>query len=198
MDETPIIRACQTGDRDAQRLLFDQTSGRLYRFLLRFTGDPEEAFELTQETFVKGLSQIAQFDGRSSISTWLHRIAVNEALQQRRRRETLRRKVDRLASGTAGAYEVAAEMTLRLDVDDALERLSDEDRTILLLKYHEGFDYRTIAEITGSPLGTIASRLNRARDRLRTLLGDAYAPAEEEGVVAHPTKEGQSIQTDGQ
>jgi hypothetical protein len=72
-----------------------------------------------------------------------------------------------------------------MDVDAALQTLSMSDRAVLLLRYDEGHDYRTIAEVTGLPSGTIASRLNRARERLRELLKSAYGPVEEAGRAAH-------------
>jgi DNA-directed RNA polymerase specialized sigma24 family protein len=73
----------------------------------------------------------------------------------------------------------------RLDVDSALLSLSLSDRAVLLLRYQEGHDYRTIAEVTGHPPGTIASRLHRARERLGALLNSAYGRMEEAGCAGH-------------
>lgn len=152
------------------------------------TGDPDDAFDLTQDTFYKGFTRIEQFDGQSSFATWLYRIAVNEAMGHRRRSRTLRRKIETLISSARFEDEDAGAAGRRLDIEAALARLSPEDRAILLLRYQEGLDYRTIAEATGVAEGTVASRLNRARDRIRALLTKGYGPVEEKLVAAHPIK----------
>jgi RNA polymerase sigma-70 factor (ECF subfamily) len=193
VNDHELIEACRNGDRNAQRELFERTSGRVYRLLLRLTGNPDDAFDLTQETFLKGFTHIDRFDGRSSVATWLHRIAVNEALQYLRRAQTLRRKIDELAGGAATTYDATEAVTGRLDVEDALAQLPPDDRVIVLLRYQEGLDYRTITEVTGVPEGTVASRLNRARERLRNILKPCpeprrkgYASVEENRAAVHP------------
>lgn len=189
VNDRELIERCRRGDRSAQRELFERTSTRVYRLLLRLTGNPDDAFDLTQETFLKGFTHIDRFDGRSSATTWLHRIAVNEALQHLRRAQTLRRKIDELAGRAATTYDATEPVTGRLDVEDALAELPPDDRAIVLLRYQEGMDYRTIAEVTCVPEGTVASRLNRARERLRNILKQGYASLEENRVVVHPINE---------
>ena len=114
---------------------------------------------------------------------------MNEALQYLRRAQTLRRKIDELAGGAATTYDATEAVTGRLDVEDALARLPPDDRAIVLLRYQEGLDYRTITEVTGVPEGTVASRLNRARERLRNIFRQGYASVEENRVVVHPIDE---------
>ena len=85
--ERQLIDGCRRGDREAQRRLYEETSQKIYRLMLRMTRHSDDAFDLTQEAYVRALSQIDQFDARSSLTTWLYRIAVNQALQFLRRRE---------------------------------------------------------------------------------------------------------------
>lgn len=186
VNEKALVEGCRRGDREAQRNLFEQTSDRVYRLLLRMTGNQDDAFDLAQETYVKGLSQIEKFDGRSSIGTWLHRIAVNEALQFLRRRKILRLKLqEAVPSQDDGVYE-AETMTVRLDIRAALAEVEPSDRAILLLRYQDALDYRAIAEVVGCAEGTVASRLSRARDRLRDILRKSYDLREETDAGVHP------------
>lgn len=173
VNENDLIQKCRAGERDAQRELFAQTSGRIYRLLLRMTGNPDDASDLTQETYVKGLGRLDQFDGRCAIASWLYRIALNEALQHRRRKGIERTKLQALAlQRTTETHEPTTE--LRLDLEDALIELPSDDRTVLLLRYQEALDYRGMAEVLECAEGTVASRLNRARERLRAILRKSY------------------------
>lgn len=176
--EHELVARCKRGDRDAQRALYEQTSERVFPLLVRMTRSPETAEDLAQETYLKAFSSITTFDERSTVHTWLYRIAVNEALQwlRRKRPTTLDPEV---AAIRPDPRNNGHETATRLDVEAAMALLDPADRTILLLRYQEGLDYRAIADVTDIAMGTVASRLNRARDRLRGLLGD-FAPAREE------------------
>jgi len=172
VDES-LIKRCRAGDRGAQRELYEQTSLRVYRLLLRMTGNADDAADLTQDTYVKGLQRLDQFDGRSAISSWLYRIAINECLQFRRRSGSQTLKLKKLAQNLHS--ETSSPTTdLRLDVEDALAELSSDDQTVLLLKYQEGLDYRRLGEVLDCAAGTVASRLSRARERLRDMLRKSY------------------------
>lgn len=173
MTDRDLIQRCREGDREAQRHLYEQTSLRIYRLLLRMTGCPEDASDLTQETFVKGFQRLDQFDERSAIASWLYRIAVNEALQFRRRRKMSTSKLRELAMSQTDESSSSV-CDARLDLDDALAELAHDDRVLLLLRYQEGLDYRDMAEVLECANGTVASRLNRARDRLRGILQKSY------------------------
>jgi RNA polymerase sigma-70 factor (ECF subfamily) len=110
---------------------------------------------------------------------------MNEALQHRRRKQPLFLAPD---SPAMRSREAAPSSTAdaRLDLDVALSLLDPTDRAILLLRYQEGLDYRKIAEVVGCPMGTVASRLNRARTRLRSLLDERPTVREEKPSLAHP------------
>lgn len=182
MDEGTLVERCRQGDRAAQRALYERTCDRIYGLLVKMTRNPDEAFDLAQETYLRAFDRIQQFDGNSSITTWLYRIAVNEALQSARRGKTDQRARETL--GRIVPAEHRGTTDLRMDVDAAMGELSEDDRLILLLRYREGLDYEAISQVTESPAGTVASRLNRARERLREKL-KSYAPREENGAAAH-------------
>ncbi len=184
--EQDMIEGCRRGDPEAQRNLFEHTSGNVFRLLFRMTGSKDDAFDLSQETYLKGFAQIEKFEGRSSIATWLYRIAVNEALQFLRRAETARLKLEKCAKGSNNGKCPIETTNVRLDVQAALARVDASDRAVLLLRYQDGLDYRAIADILGSAEGTVASRLNRARDRLRENLRKSYGLREESDPVVHP------------
>jgi RNA polymerase sigma-70 factor (ECF subfamily) len=197
-DERHVLEGCRRGERAAQQELYVRTSERIYRILLRLARDPERAFDLAQETYLKAFSKITQFDGRSSLATWLYRIAVNEALYAARR-ATVADSAAQVLGSTEPTGSEDDSLTTRLDVTEALAQLPEADRAILALRYQEGLDYAAIAEITGLADGTIASRLNRARNRLREFLKSGYATAEGADAPAHQTVDGQnSMERDAQ
>lgn len=184
MIEFELVERCRRGERSAQHEIYKRTVERLYRLVLRITGNHEDANEVVQDVYIQAFTHITQFDGRSSFETWLHRVTINQALQNRRRR-TLR---DRAAASLNGRNSRLSEPLpdQRMDIEDALARLPEADRALLILRYQEGLDYAAIADITGSPSGTVASRLNRARERVRELLNESYGTPEENSRVVHP------------
>ena len=183
-DESTLIARCRDGDREAQHELYDQTVTRIHHLLLKMTGNAEDAFDVAQNTYIKAFAAIEQFDGRSAMETWLYRIAVNEALQFLRRNKREQRKREQFASTAAKSPESrnpdsVEHSTIKMDVAAALEDVEPDDRAILLLRYQEGLDYEALAAVLDCPAGTIASRLNRARRRMREKLEKDYGNDEE-------------------
>ncbi len=198
--DVAILRRAQAGDRSAYGQLVVRYQHRLYNAVLRMVGDREEARELTQEAFTRGLEKLNSFRGDAAPYTWLFRIAVNLAISQlrkvqRHRTFSLDRPgkagrngqhggsraassdddqaaglADRVASeGDAGERpDEAAERRERSQhVLAALGRLDAEYRAVLVMRDVEGFDYQQMADVLGLPLGTLKSRLFRARLALR-------------------------------
>lgn len=185
MTETELIEKCRRGERDAQRELYERHVPQIHRLMLRMAGNREDAFDLTQQTFVRAFERISSFDGRAGLGTWLYRIAANEALQLFRRRRGERKHLrvlaeERFTSGAAGTASHG------VDLEAALARLSDEGRAILLLRYQESLSYDRIAAVLDCAPGTVASRLNRARAQLRALLEEADDSREEPSLHEHP------------
>lgn len=184
MIENELIARCRQGDREAQRQLYAKTSEHIYRLLLRMTGNSDDAFDLAQDTYVRAFAKIADFDGKSSVTTWLYRLAVNEALQCARRARKARTHLRALPVGNHDDLD-SDRMSARLDVEEALAGMDPSDKALLLLRYQEGLNYRAIAEAANCPEGTVASRLNRARLKLRAILEEGYAQREETDVGGH-------------
>ena len=185
VNEQELVKSCRLGNREAQRELYDRTSEPIYRLLLRMTGNRDDAFDLAQDTYVKAFTRIEQFDGRSSVATWLYRVAVNEALQHLRRASRTRIKLHE--NPPADLAPAPAEVgDIRLDIQEAVATLPPSDRAMLFLRYQEGLDYRAIAEVCDCATGTVASRLNRARRELRNYLQKSYGSREVRRRGGHP------------
>lgn len=181
MIDRDLVERCRRGDREAQHEVYSRTAERVYRLVLRIAGHADDAFDIAQETYVRAFTRIAQFDGRSSFPTWLCRIAVNEALQFQRKASGRAKRESNAAGNPVDRTDNSPDT--RLDVRGALAQLPQADRAILLLRYQEGLDYQTIAEALDCEPGTVGSRLNRARERLRDFLKTGYS--EGEGIAAH-------------
>ncbi|HOW73195.1 MAG TPA: sigma-70 family RNA polymerase sigma factor [Phycisphaerae bacterium] len=172
MTESQLVERCREGDREAQRELYALTSDRVHRLLVRMTGNPDDALDLTQDTYIRVFGKIHQFDGHSQIATWVYRVAVNEALQFLRRQGHQRLPQFRDSESPADAAQTPVVATdVRLDVGQALSQLPEWERTLVILRHFEGLNYAEMARVLEKPEGTIASGLNRARKMLRDMLG---------------------------
>lgn len=185
MDEASLVQACRRRDRTAQRALYERHIDRVYCLALRLTRNEQDAFDVAQEAFLRAFANICSFDQRSSLGTWLYRIVTNEALQLLRRRRIEQRHITEVGHR---CREAETDGSHHLEVEDALDRLSDEHRAVLVLKYYQSLSYDEIAAVLELTAGTVASRLNRARSELRRVLaGISSGSVEESGVARHPT-----------
>jgi len=165
---TELVRACQNGDRDALRQLYEENRHGVFQVIARMVGE-QEAADISQQVFVRAFSRIGGFEGRSNIRTWLHRIAVNEALQFLRRMK----REPRQTGGELLKQQQTSETSQSDDAEIlslAMKQLSPELKSIFLLREADGYSYGEIAEILEISEGTVASRLNRARRELRDIL----------------------------
>ena len=170
MTDFELAQRCARGDRQSQQLLYDRCCDRVYRLLCRMSGNSEDALDLAQETFVRVFEKIHTFDGASGLTTWVYRIAVNEALQFRRREKRTTRILGHLAWNRREISHGAPGEDARRDLLEALALLPEAERALLVLRYVEGLAYNEMAVVLGKPPGTIASGLNRARQMLRQVL----------------------------
>jgi RNA polymerase sigma-70 factor, ECF subfamily len=176
--DADLVRAASGGDRQA----FDELVGRhqaaLVNLARAMTGGSPDAEDLAQEAFIRAWKGLARFRGESTFRTWLHGIAVNVVRTHRGRLARLREVFStRADEGGRDPIETAAvnerlEDTLaaRQQIDRALARLPAELREAVVLRDIQGLDYKEIAAALGVPIGTVESRIFRARQRLRPLL----------------------------
>ena len=184
ISDESLVLACQGGDASAFGRLVTRYQDRLYNLILRMVANCEDARELTQDAFLHALQAIGKFRGNSSFYTWLFRIAVNGALSHRRRsaraavmslqelRESTGIEPDLRAPEPAApsAAAAAGDRELNRLVCEALETLAPDARAVVVLKDIEGCDYEQIAAILRIPVGTVKSRLHRARLELKDRL----------------------------
>jgi len=171
--ESELVAACRRGERDAFRELFERYKDKIYSVALRFAGQPGEAMDIAQDTFLKLFSSLADFRGESRLETWIYRLVVNRCLDQRRRSgrwlplgEGLGRSLADTSDSLAGILR--KERNGR--VQEAVNRLAPDLRIVVVLRYTEGMSYDQIAEVLGCAPGTVASRLHRAHKVLERSL----------------------------
>jgi RNA polymerase sigma-70 factor (ECF subfamily) len=187
-DESELVHRCKGGERAAFDNLIRRYEDRIYNLCFHLVGDEEDALDLAQEAFVTCFQRIRQFEERSSFYTWLYRIVVNlsknfrryEERRARSKTESLDARIEhggeelekQFASSNPGPRDrVALKEEMEL-LEAGLQRLGEEFRAVLLLRYMEGLSYEEVAQVLGCSLGTVKSRISRARRELRELVRD--------------------------
>jgi len=177
-DDARLIDRAKAGDVDAFEHVYRREVGRVYALCLRLTADAVRAREVTQSVFIRAWDRLESFRGDSQLSSWLHRIAVNEVLVEartdRRRRARVVLANDR-SDEEAGALSDAPNeigITLpedtdtRIDLERAISALPPGARTVFVLHDIEGYRHEEISRMTGSAEGTLRAQLHRARKLL--------------------------------
>ncbi len=184
-DEAELIDAALEGDAEAFGQLVRAHQDRLFAAMLQITRSAEEAEDVAQEAFVRAFLKLDTFQRNSRFFTWLYRIAFNSALSRRRRkRANISLDQTREVTGIEPIDHVDSPDERMLQgervamVRMALDRLTEEHRTILVLREMQDHAYEDIAEILEISIGTVRSRLNRARTQLRLVL-EAIQQAED-------------------
>lgn len=167
--EGALVRRAARGDTRAFERLYREHSGRVYGLCLRMTRDPQLAEDCTQDTFINAWKALPQFQTRSSLSTWLHRIAVNVSLSKRRRATpVLEPELDEAADEQTGwTLETPVEVQ---ELETAIAELPDGARDALLLHALYGYSHGEAAQMLGIAEGTCKAQLHRARKLLRERL----------------------------
>jgi len=176
-EEAKLIDAALAGDADAFGQLVRQHQDRLFASMVQVTRSAEEAEDVVQDAFVRAYLKLDTFQRNSRFFTWLYRIAFNSALSRRRKKQaniSLDQTRETLGQEPSDDVDAPDERLLRDErvelVRAALDQLSTEHRAILVLRELENYPYEEIAEILVISIGTVRSRLSRARTQLRQTL----------------------------
>ncbi len=179
--DAALVTRAREGDQDAFRVLVERHSQALFRLAFRMTGNEHDAEDMVQETFLRAHRQLGRFESRSSLSTWLHRIAANcslDLLRKRQRRAEADRAVD-LESGEAGAavlsHEPAPDQLLyhaevQQRVERAMEQLTPMERTAFVLRHFEGRSIEEIGTVLGAGASATKQSIFRAVQKMRRAL----------------------------
>ena len=203
-DEQDLVAELKSGSETAFALLIAQYSHPVYSLIARNLRDPADAADVTQEVFVKVFRNISGFQGEASLRTWIYRIALHEASNQRRWWNRHRRQelaldapvqndegesfslADALATRDASPYDCAASAEVKHRVAQALSTLPEPFRKVVILREIEGFAYEEIAEILQVNVGTVKSRLTRGRACLRVALVQNQVPIQNAAPAIAP------------
>lgn len=201
-----LVQRSLAGDTDAFRELVERYQQKVFNLALRMTNNHEDALDIAQESFVRVFRSLKTFKGDSSFSTWLYRIVNNlvlDELRKHRRRPLVVMSTDAVVSTDEGEHllefrgpeslqpeEQVVRAETRREIELALRSVSPEHRLVLLLRDVQGFSYEEIAGILNVNIGTVKSRLNRARLSLRDCIlrreqsstSDVYTGRREAGV----------------
>lgn len=177
LPDRELVRMCQNGNPRAFDELVTRHQDRVYTAVCRFCGNAEDACDITQRAFINAYRKIQEFQGDSTFSTWIYRIAFNQAISFRREHKrdamSIYSKDDELITEPAeeqNPTEAMESREIQKKVQQALDQLEEADRQIILLKDLQGHSYDEIAEIMQVPKGTVRSRLHRARLELKEKL----------------------------
>ena len=183
MDDTGLVRLCQNGDMTAFEQLFRRHQDRIYGIAYRMMNNREDAFDLTQEIFIRTYQKIGDFNFKSAFSTWLYRLALNLCTDELRKQKSRRKReisttelgslaevsaIIQVDENTPEDYAISKEHEKQ--IWDAINSLKDKDRAVIILRDVEGLSYEEISEILKCSLGRVKSRLHEARQKLKAIL----------------------------
>jgi len=183
MTESQVIRQAAEGDARAIRTLYDRYAPRVFAVVRRIAGDDELAQDYAQEAWIRAVRALPSFRGDSRFSTWLHRIAVNAALQALRRTETRRRREAPFPAEVPVGPR-GGDTLLQRRLERALDALPEGMRRVLILHDVEGYTHEEIGDAIGVTAGTSKSQLFKARAKMREMLSALDGATEESGVEA--------------
>jgi len=182
--DADLVQAARQGDMVAFEQLVARHRDKIYARAYTMMRNEEEAVDLSQEAWVKGWQRLVQFQGESSFTTWMTRIVINLCLDQLRKRKRQRAEsIEAMAEESGGVErqmpvvmvnptERLERAELRVRIDEALGKLSEAHRTVLVLHEFEHMEYKNIAKTMKCSIGTVMSRLFYARRKMASLLQD--------------------------
>ena len=184
-----LVRRVQRGDKGAFDALVLKYQHKLVKLVMRYVRNPAEAEDIAQEAFIKAYRALPQFRGESAFYTWLYRIAINTAKNAvvSRDRSPIEYNVDRSSTDNDESYDMQGRMKdsetpeglvltdeIRSTVNAAIDALPEDLRTAIVLRELEGLSYEEIAAAMGCPVGTVRSRIFRAREAIDRRLREVF------------------------
>ncbi len=183
--EQELVREACEGSEEAMHALYRRYAPRVYAVVRRIAGDDALADDWAQEAWIRAFRALPRFRGDSAFSTWLHRVAVNSALQGKRSRKRHDSRESPLPATLPGRVGPRDPTVLRITLEDAMARLPEGMRNVLVLHDVEGFTHEEIGDLLGVAAGTSKSQLAKARAKMRRMLraadpveGKAYAASD--------------------
>lgn len=178
-----LVKECQAGDISAFDKLVKRYMKQIYQLAYQIVGNHEDADDISQEAFIQAYKSISKFKGRSKFSTWLRRIAVNLSINHLRKKsrhehEPLDEEIldskdcSLIFSWANNPAEAVEAKELAQQIKEAMESLPEGEKAVFILRVYHKLSYKEIAKTIGCPAGTVMSRLNRARRKLRDKLKD--------------------------
>jgi len=182
-----LVKRSQRGDMEAFDELVTRYRGKVYAMIVNMIHNEADAWDLTQDAFVKAWKALPRFEARSNFYTWLYRISHNvtyDWLRKKRiqadgtefddtvRKDSIEPGAPTAPANTSRPDEDAEKSELRVRIEEAIDKLSPDHRQVILLKEVEGLKYQEIADVVGCSIGTVMSRLFYARKKLQSLLSD--------------------------
>jgi RNA polymerase sigma-70 factor (ECF subfamily) len=180
IDDAECVRRVQRGDIDSFEVLVRRHQKAIFNLVYRLLGNYDEAAEVSQDVFLSAFKSIHQFRGEANFSTWLYRIGLNHASTRRKSLNSAQRRqlsldgTEVIANSTVDPAKNFEDKEIQQRVQQALNSLDAEDARIILLRDLQDIPYHEVAEILDLPVGTVKSRLHRARQALKTSLAPYF------------------------
>ena len=184
-DEKQLIQKSKDGDIKSFELLIENYQKTVYNMAYQYLGNPEDALDASQEALIKIFKSLKSFKGKSSFSTWIYRICVNVYIDElRKRKKTYLDTISSTITTEDGELEIPIvdkgplpdelleKKEIRHEVLKAIDNLTPDYKSVVILRDINGFSYEEISKVLGCSLGTVKSRINRARKSLKNLLSE--------------------------
>lgn len=187
IDDEAVIRRVMAGDKASYEQIMRKYNRRLYRIVRSYLQDEDEIEDVIQDAYIRAYEQLSRFEGRSSFSTWLIRIAINEALARVRHRSRLQPILPEISDGTNSAEETSIRLSnhetplgtlmnaeLKEILEQAVDRLPEKYKSVFLMREVEGMSIAETSDSLAISEGNVKVRLNRAKEMLRETISDFY------------------------
>lgn len=174
--ESHTLQRCKAGEIEAFNELMSQYQHHVYNIAYRMMGNEHDASDLAQESLIKVFRSIASYKGKSTLSTWIYRITMNTCLDELRKKNKINKHISytnillNLEDGSPSPEERMLNQEKNVYIQKAIFQLSEEYRAVIVLRDIQGFSYDKIGEILDISLGTVKSRISRARKLLKEIL----------------------------